>query len=295
MKLNMDPGTVAKGWFLVAAVCLILFSLTTPASYFKIDILSIWFLSCIGILYISRKAGDLLGRAERLWVTIAGLGLIVFSFLNIPLGFGNPPYSVGDFSILLSGIGIFTFALLGYRVFLLPVSFPAIVVIGFQLWELLIRHQDWISAPLIPPVVFFSVLILNLTGVVVQSNDNLISFISTTGDTITLAVVSDCAGIWSLGTFTAATAIVLWSFPEGRTRKGMAYIAVGYLGTYAANIIRVTVIAYFGYLFGPAGVIEEAHIHVGWIIFTIWMILFWYVFFTRRLGLSLLPSRVKRT
>ncbi|MBN1194604.1 MAG: exosortase/archaeosortase family protein [Methanomicrobiaceae archaeon] len=295
MKLTTNPGVVAKGWFLVVAVCLILFSLATSASYFKIDILSIWFLSCIGILYISRKAGDIMGQPERLRVAIAGLGIIAFSFLNIPLGFGNPPYSVGDFSILLSGVGIIVFGLLGYRSFLLPVSFPTFVVIGFQLYELLIRHQDWISAPLIPAVVFFSVLILNITGVTTQSNGNLISFIATTGDPITLAVVSDCAGIWSLGTFTAATAIVLWSFPQGWTRQGMAYIAMGYIGTYSANIMRVTIIAYLGYLFGPAGVIEDAHIHVGWVIFTAWMILFWFIFFTRVLGLSLLPSRAKRT
>ncbi|MDG6250520.1 archaeosortase/exosortase family protein, partial [Methanocalculus sp.] len=144
----------------------------------------------------------------------------------------------------------------------------------------------WIAAPLIPPIVFFSVLILNLTGVAATTSGNLISFVSLSGDPITLAVVADCTGIWSLGTFTAAAAIVLSSFPQGRTMRSMGLIGLGYLGTYAANILRVTIIAYSGYIYGPAGVIEEMHIHIGWVVFSLWMIVFWYYFFTRQLGVS---------
>jgi exosortase/archaeosortase family protein len=179
------------------------------------------------------------------------------------------------------------FGLLGFSSFLLPVSFPLIAVLGFQSYELFLRHQEWIAAPLIPPTVTITLLLLNLAGVAAHSSSNVIMFTSKFGEPIQLAIVADCTGIWSLGTFTVAALIVLSSFPQAISKKGALLLIIGYIGTYAANIMRVFFISLSGYLYGPSGVIESAHVHIGWIIFSIWMVIFWYIFFTRYLNFTL--------
>jgi exosortase/archaeosortase family protein len=63
-------------------------------------------------------------------------------------------------------------------------------------------------------------------------------------------------------------------------------IGVGYLGTFCANLARILIISLSGYYFGPSGVIEQVHVHVGWIVFSLWLVIFWYYYFTRQVGIS---------
>jgi exosortase/archaeosortase family protein len=127
---------------------------------------------------------------------------------------------------------------------------------------------------------------LNLFGIKAVSDQNFISFLSRAGDPIYLAIVSDCTGIWSLGTFTVSVIIVLSSFPKSITKKGIFLIGIGYLGTFCANIIRILIISLSGYFYGPTGVIEQVHVHIGWIVFSAWLVIFWYYYFTRQIGIS---------
>jgi exosortase/archaeosortase family protein len=288
---SVNPQVVVMLWIAAALSSVTLFLLLTGASYLKIDALGIWILSCMALFFQSRREIAYLSAHKRAGVVTFGIIMCVYSFANIPLGFGNPPYSIGDFSILLAGLGLVLFGLLGYGSLLLQVSFPLIAVLGFQAYDVFLRNEGWLGAPLIPSIVFFTVGLLSMAGIHVYSDGNLISFASLTGDSINLAIVGDCTGIWSLGTFTVSAIIVLASFPKGRTSFGILLIAIGYLGTYTANIGRIFLIGMSGYFYGSAGVIETAHVHIGWIVFSIWMVVFWYYFFTRPLGLSLLPNR----
>jgi len=284
---------IAKLWVLSVIISLIIFYFLSSPGYMEIDAISIWVLSCIALIYLLNRKRTPISGNHRLLVISLGIFLCIFSFVNIPLGFGNPPYSIGDFSLFLAGMGLVIFSYLGIRTVLLPVAFPAIAVLGFQFYDIIIRHQDWITAPLIPPATFLSVTLLNFIGINAHAEGNLILFLSISGSPIYLSIVSDCTGIWSLGTFTVATAIVLSSFPQAISKKGAILILIGYIGTYIANILRIVLIGISGYMSGPTGLIEVVHVHIGWIVFTSWMIIFWYYFFTRHLGIVLFRKRTK--
>jgi exosortase/archaeosortase family protein len=282
-----DPYKIAKIWtFFCIVTLVILILLQKKSSYFEFDAFGMWILSCLGILYLSRKKIDQFSSNQKYLIIIIGILMCIFSFVSIPLGITNPPYSIGEFSLLLSGIGVIVFGVLNFKSFVLPVSIPFVAVIGFGLFELFIQNEEWITAPLIPFVTLFTISLLNFLGISSVSNGNIISFISQTGDPIYLSIVSDCTGIWSLGTFTITVIIVLSSFPKSISKKSMIIIGIGYLGTFCANIIRILVISLSGYYFGPAGVIEQVHVHIGWIVFSAWLIIFWYYYFTRQIGMS---------
>ena len=287
----ITPQKAAKIWVIIAIAVLSLFFLLTSLSYSKVDAISIWILTCISMLYFSTKSQKYLTKRERFVVVLAGIGICIFSFINIPLGLGNPPFSIAEFSLLLSGISIVIFGLLAFRTLIFPLLFPLIAVLGFELYELFIRHEDWLIAPLIPPTITLTTGIIRLIGIDPEVHGNIISFLSISGEPIRLAVVSDCTGIWSLGTFTVASIIVLSTFPEGISKKGALLILIGYIGTYASNIGRIAIISLSGYIYGPEGVIEQVHVHTGWILFTIWMVIFWYYFFSRHLGISVIGKK----
>ena len=262
------------------------FVLTQKNSYMEFDALGIWILTGLIILYLSRKKTGEFSDNQQKIIVIIGILMGIFSFISIPLGITNPPYSIGELSILLAGLGVLVFGLLNFRSLVLPVSLPFIAVMGYGVYELFIRNEEWITAPIIPYIVTLTIGLLNLFGIRAVSDGNVISFISLPGGPVYLSIVSDCTGVWSLGTFTITVMIVLSSFPKSISKKSILLIGIGYLGTFCANIIRILVISLSGYYFGPSGLIEQVHVHIGWIVFSLWLVIFWYYYFTRQVGIS---------
>ena len=284
---NISPRILAIVWIFTVFIGLLLFFIFSAMSYFKIDALSIWILSCIIIFYQSRNPIRELSPEWGRNVIVLGLVICAFSFLNIPLGFGNPPFSIGDFSIFLSGAGLVLFGLYRIKSYLFPVAIPFIAVMGFQIYELFLVHEQTLSAPLLPFTIFFATILLSILGIPAVITGDLVHFLSKTGAPVYLQITPECTGIWSLGTFTIMALLVLFSFPEAFKKKGLPlWILIGYLGTYAGNILRIGAIAMSGYVYGPTGAIEKTHLYFGWIFFLCWMTVFWYYFFTRILGIS---------
>jgi exosortase/archaeosortase family protein len=289
-----DINKIAKIWTFFCILTLFSFILTQKSSYMEIDAFGMWILSCLAIIYLSRKETGTVTKNQKCLFIFIGLLMCLFSFISIPLGLSNSPYSIGELSLLISGIGVIIFTLFGFRSLILPVSIPFIAVMGYGVYEAFLRNQDWITAPLIPFITNITIILLNFLGISSVTNGNIISFMSQTGSPIYLSIVSDCTGIWSLGTFTVAVIIVLSSFPASITKKSLLLIAIGYLGTFIANITRILMIALTGYFFGPVGVLENVHVHIGWIVFSLWMIIFWYYYFTRQLGISFFKKGIPK-
>jgi exosortase/archaeosortase family protein len=286
-----DAYKSTKIWTIFCFLMLGGFILTQKNSYMEVDALGIWVLTCLIMLYLSRKkTGQFSDKQQRI-ILVTGILMCIFSFISIPLGITNPPYSIGELSLLLAGIGVLVFGLLNFRSLALPVSLPFIAVVGFALYELFIRNEEWITAPIVPYIVMLTIGLLNLFGIRAVSDGNIITFISLTGSPVFLSIVSDCTGVWSLGTFTVTVLIVLSSFPKSISKKSILLIGIGYIGTFCANVIRILVISLSGYYFGPSGLIEQVHVHIGWIVFSLWLIIFWYYYFTRQIGISFFKKR----
>ena len=288
---EMKLYTVAKIWTFFCLLTLGVCILIQGSSYMEIDAFGIWILSCLAILYLAKKKTYPFSDNQQRIIIFIGILMCFLSFFSIYLGITNPPYTIGELSLLLSGIGVIVFGLFNFRSLVLPVSIPFIAVVGFSLYELFLRNEVWITAPIIPFIVFLTTSLLHLFGISTVTDRNYISFISQTGVPIYLAIVSDCTGIWSLGTFTIAVIIVLTSFPQSISKKSILLIGIGYIGTICANIVRILAISLSGYYFGPSGVIEIVHVHIGWIVFSLWMIIFWYYYFTRQIGISFFPKK----
>ena len=287
-----DAFTVVKIWTAFVIISLGIFLLFVGKTYYTFDAFGIWLLSCIALIYLSRKKIEYLTEKHKTIVIAIGLIICILSFVSIPLGISKPPYSIGEYSVLLSGLGLILFGVLKMRSLILPVLIPFIAIMGYDLYRLFLEYMDMVTAPLIPFTVSLTTTILNGIGIQTITKGNYISFLSQNGDVINLAIIGECTGVISIGTFTIAAIIVLTTFPQSITRKSLGLIAIGYIGTYCANIGRIVLISLSGYFFGASGVIEQVHIHIGWILFSAWMIIFWYYYFTRQLGITFSKKRI---
>jgi exosortase/archaeosortase family protein len=294
-KEGPDAFAVTKIWVAFVVFSLGIFLLFVGKTYYTFDAFGIWILSCIAIIYLSKKKIEYLKENQKIIVIAIGLVICVLSFVTIPLGISQPPYSIGEYSVLLSGMGLILFGAFKIRSLLLPVLIPFIAVMGYDGYRLFLQYADKATAPLIPFTVSLTTTILSGIGIQTAVTDgNIITFLSQNGVPISLVIIGECTGIVSLGTFTIALIIVITSFPQRITRKSLGLIAIGYIGTYCANIGRIVLIVLSGYFFGPTGVMEQVHVHIGWIMFSSWMIIFWYYFFTRHLGFSIFNKGNRR-
>ena len=111
-RLDINPYSIAKIWIAFTLTSLVLFVVFSKAAYFEFDALGIWILTSLAILYLSRKNMEFLTDRQCLWIGALGAGIIIFSFFSIPSGFTHPPYSIGEYSLFLSGLGLVIFGLL---------------------------------------------------------------------------------------------------------------------------------------------------------------------------------------
>jgi exosortase/archaeosortase family protein len=287
-----DTFRASLYWFIVNAILLAGGFFFFERSLFSDMAVFIGILAGIIVLYSAKKKKpEKMPSNKRALYIALGLMVAFSSFANELLAlagtdmhFWNPPYSIGEFTVLLSGLSVAYFAFLGYPALMLPAGFSAFVVIVYQIYDIYEKNLEWIAAPLLGPSTQLAVLVLNLLGINASgSNDYVISYIARDGIPAAVQIVIDCTGIWSLSAFTASVILVSLSFPKVFSRKGAMYLAVGYIGTYAANILRIVAICLSVYYERTSGFVPATHMHAGWVAFSGWMLIFWYFFFSTHL------------
>lgn len=97
--------------------------------------------------------------------------------------------------------------------------------------------------------------------------------LATPRGTLTLGVGLVCAGIYPTVLFLGVLAMHGWR-EQLAPRRLAAYLGLGVAGLYAANLLRLLVLAKVGQLWGGA-TLQQVHAHLGWILFLGFMLAFW--------------------
>ena len=105
----------------------------------------------------------------------------------------------------------------------------------------------------------------------------MINYFSQNGREISLLVDAACSGSGSMSIFIALFALI--SLDIKLPKKGLLYLFIfGILGTTFQNVVRIAVIVFSGFYFGPQGVVA-AHNYAGYVLFPLWFIAFVYIYF----------------
>lgn len=99
--------------------------------------------------------------------------------------------------------------------------------------------------------------------------------ITTTRGTLTLGIGLVCAGLYPMVLFTGVLALHAWR--EGLPpRRLAAYLALGFVGLWVANLLRLVLLAKVGVRYG-AEALTTVHAHIGWVLFALFMALYWAI------------------
>jgi exosortase/archaeosortase family protein len=108
---------------------------------------------------------------------------------------------------------------------------------------------------------------------------------------VTLVISTSCSGIYSFGIFASAYAAYLLTEYERASRRMWLLLVLGFLASYAANLLRMVVIVLVGYYTDSAQSELQnlllAHSYAGWVFFLAWLALFWGALF------KFLPSEMR--
>lgn len=110
-----------------------------------------------------------------------------------------------------------------------------------------------------------------------------VTFLTKAGQTLTVVITTECSGIYSFGIFASAFAAFVLTEYERFDLRVFVLLVIGFLTSYAANILRMVLIVLFGaYNWLGSTSLDSlliAHSSLGWIIFLAWISVFWAVVF----------------
>lgn len=101
--------------------------------------------------------------------------------------------------------------------------------------------------------------------------DNVINF-----DGMRIAISYPCSGVETIILFLSVIAAYFISNREKNIMKMLSYTIFGIIMFYCINILRVVIIFLVGYHFG-INALEFTHYNLGWILFTVGMIVYWSI------------------
>jgi exosortase/archaeosortase family protein len=103
---------------------------------------------------------------------------------------------------------------------------------------------------------------------------------SLSGKTVYGAFVYECIGVYSALVFSIILVVILFEDPSDLKVK-VTYSVAGVLGTFALNIVRVTIIFLADYFYGVE-VGGLVHYIIGYILFASWLVFFFYAYSKRK-------------
>ena len=93
-----------------------------------------------------------------------------------------------------------------------------------------------------------------------------------------VGIAYQCSGVESITVFLSAVIAYFVAVKEKDVKKICLYSGIGIITLFLMNILRIMAIVMVGYYFG----VEEmlfVHYHLGWVMFTLGMAVFWYLVF----------------
>jgi exosortase/archaeosortase family protein len=109
---------------------------------------------------------------------------------------------------------------------------------------------------------------------------SVVTFVSLSGKLVAGAFVYECIGVYSALVFSVILAVFLFEVADS-VRVKLAYAVVGLLGTFAMNLLRVTMIFVTDYFYGAeAG--ATTHFVAGYALFSTWLAIFFLIYAKRQ-------------
>ena len=176
------------------------------------------------------------------------------------------------FRVLLASLGLFI--IIFGRAAKIPGILLAVYAFAISFPLAIARFADYAYSRLsIVPMMG----LMSFLGYPMQNQQQLVHFNSKTGESITVAITTGCAGPATMGVFIAIFVLMMLDMPLP-PKKAVGLFLFGAIGTWFQNFIRLTFLLFIGYYLGKEA-LETAHFWTIYILFPLWYLLFAYLYF----------------
>ena len=219
-----------------------------------------------------------IGETSKLLEKLLGLGIysldITYNlYRRYVLGIPRTPSDVGfgliDMLIAFVSVCIAFYGLRGFKHFKLPIAYLVILIVGYQLENRIteVAFLQNFLANLITSM-------LNGLGISAYANGNLVT-VQRVGQP--LAIDANCTGIKGILAYGSLAVLMILDVEATNKSKALS-TAIGFIGTFLVNILRLLTIFLVVYFLGiDAGM--AVHIYLGYSLFIVWVLLFWTIVF----------------
>jgi len=229
---------------------------------------------------------------------LAGIVIIALDVLYNLLIAGSPAIQIHDTVAIMFGVSLMAYPFVPQKfdrerdfVLFFFLILVLILVVPLLLFRLVQGNFDEgvnaYSSTLLAPQLTWIVNLFGIKASIIPSPPGTsaptIGFFTQGGASISVQISTSCSGIYSFSIFAAAfTAFILTEFDRTNWRV-WSLLIMGFVASYVANLLRMTVIVLAGYF---AIVPEDAeasmmlaHSNAGWLIFLAWISLFWLLMY----------------
>jgi len=229
-----------------------------------------------------------IGETSKLLEKLLGLGIYaldiaynifsndIWGYRHFVLGIPRGPDEVGfgliDMLVAFVSVCIAFYGLRGFKHFKLPTAYLAILIVGNQLENRIteVAFLQNFLANLITSM-------LNMLGISASADGNVVTLTTIHGKGEPLIIDAACTGIKSILAYGSLAVLMILDVKTTNKRKALS-TAIGFIGTFLVNILRLLTIFLVVYFFGiDAGL--AVHIYLGYSLFIIWVFLFWIIAF----------------
>lgn len=257
--------TMTAGFILPAAIPSI--GLDYPYFFIFALVLFAWFL----IKWESIRSITSRSRTYEVLLGVAAIGAD-YSFNAVR----GSRVGLVDFMIIFLASVAAIYGFRAFKLFWVPVAYGIVLLAGYQIENILPNYvalQDWLAGVMVGS--------MNALGIGAALSGHLVTLTQANGTPLTLDIASDCTGLQGILAFGMLSTMALLDM-KPRISRLVPLFAVGFLGAFLINIVRLVVVFLtFEYLGVDAG--TTMHVYFGYIIFIVWVLAFWAIAF-RYLG-----------
>lgn len=218
---------------------------------------------CI-VFLIAKRHENPISETSVIFITY-GIVIVILAFF---LPAVDPEFIV--FRLLLAGVGL-AFIFFG-KAAIIPTILLCIYGFGISFPKLMDIYAGVIAARYTAWVAYQ----IGHIFLPISSGDSSIFILAPTGENVVLLINAACSGAASMSVFLVIFMLMSLDMPLPR-REWVYMLIFGIMGTVAQNIVRIVVLLFAGYYFGPSA-LKDGESIAGYIIFPLWYIMFAFVY-----------------
>ena len=196
-------------------------------------------------------------------------GLSVIGAIYAYNAFLQEPVGIVDLLVIFLASVVTSFGFGALKKFWVPAAFGVVLLAGYQIENIIPNYvalQDWLAGVLVS--------LLNALGIEASANGHVVSMVLQNGTFAQLDIDTGLQGILAFGLVSAMALLNT----KLNLRRLIPIFAIGLVGAFLVNIVRLLVICLTFFRFGEdAGIAMD--VYFGYVVFFVWVLAFWAIAF----------------